>query len=476
MRKAVRALVVLAMSIGLLVAPVAATGAAQAAEPDIKDQLLAIPGISLIEEKPVATPGYRFFLLNYTQPVDHRRPRGATFQQRISVLQRDVSRPTVLFTSGYGLNVNPARSEPTRIVDGNQVSMEYRFFTPSRPQPADWSKLDIWQAASDEHRIFRALKPIYGQNWLATGGSKGGMTATYYQRFYPHDMNGTVPYVAPNDVINTDDSAYDRFFATVGPKDCRERAQALQREALVRRTALRPKFHDYLVENELTVNTIGTEDKAFEGAVLDFDFTYWQYYGVNYCDQLPAAATISDQDLFDLIDTYNPWNEYSDQGIEPYIPYYYQAGTQLGWPDIRFPWIERKLQRYPYQPPRAVVPASIPMRFQPLAMWDIDTWVRHHARHTLYVYGQNDPWGSERFRVDRGAKDSYVLTVPNGTHGSNVAALEPADRDLATAKILEWADVASPAVQADATKAAPLADHDATLDRQELRRLPGRLS
>ena len=32
----------------------------------------------------------------------------------------------------------------------------------------------------------------------------------------------------------------------------------------------------------------------------------------------PAAATITDQDLFDLIDTYNPWNEYSDQGIEPY--------------------------------------------------------------------------------------------------------------------------------------------------------------
>ena len=463
------------MVIGLVVAPVAATSTATAAEPDIKDQLLAIPGISLIEEKPVSTPGYRYFVLNITQPVDHRRPRGATFQQRISVLHKDVSRPTVLFTSGYGLNTNPSRSEPTRIIDGNQVSMEYRFFTPSRPQPADWSDLTIWQAATDEHRIYQALKPIYSKNWLATGGSKGGMTATYYQRFYPKDMNGTVPYVAPNDVINVEDSAYDRFFATVGPKDCRERAQALQREALVRRAALRPKFHDYLVANALTVKQIGSEDKAFEGAVLDFDFTFWQYYGVTYCDQLPAAATITDQDLFDLIDTYNPWSEYSDQGIEPYIPYYYQAGTQLGWPDIKFPWIERKLQRYPYQPPRAVVPSSIKMRFQPFAMLDIDTWVRHHARNTLYVYGQNDPWGSERFRVDRGAKNSYVLTVPNGTHGSNVAGLNPADRDLATAKILEWGGVASPAVQSKAAKAAPLAELDAVLDRQDRRPVPGRL-
>jgi hypothetical protein len=228
-------------------------------------------------------------------------------------------------------------------------------------------------------------------------------------------------------------------------------------------------FDAYLAANNLTVNLIGTKDKAFEGAVLDWDFTFWQYYGVTYCDKLPAAATITDADLFALIDEYNPWNEYSDQGIEPYIPYYYQAGTQLGWPDIKFPWIERKLQRYPYQPPRAVVPDSIPMRFQLTAMLDIDTWVRHFARNTLYVYGQNDPWGSERFRVDRGAKDSYVLTVPNGTHGSNVAALAPADRDLATAKILQWAGV-SPAQAA--AKAAPLAEYDATLDQQDRRRLP----
>ena len=105
--------------------------------------------------------------------------------------------------------------------------MEYRFFTPSRPKPADWSKLDIWQAASDQHRIFKALKKIYGKNWLATGGSKGGMTATYYRRFYPNDMDGTVAYVAPNDVRNDEDSAYDDFFEKVGTTECRDRLNAV---------------------------------------------------------------------------------------------------------------------------------------------------------------------------------------------------------------------------------------------------------
>ena len=193
------------------------------------------PGMSLIEEKPYT--GYRFFVLNYTQPVDHRHPSKGTFQQRITVLHKDASRPTVFYTGGYNVSTTPSRREPTQIVDGNQVSMEYRYFTPSRPAPADWTKLDIWQAASDQHRIFKALKPVYDKKWVSTGGSKGGMTATYFERFYPSDMDGVVAYVAPNDVVNKEDSAYDRFFAKVGTKECRDRLNAVQREALVRRDA-----------------------------------------------------------------------------------------------------------------------------------------------------------------------------------------------------------------------------------------------
>lgn len=142
------------------------------AGPDIKHRILAIPGMRLIEEK--THPGYRFFALSYTQPVDHERPELGTFQQRVTLLHKDTSRPTVFHTSGYNVSTEPRRSEPTAIVDGNQVSLEYRYFTPSWPAPADWSKLNIWQAASDQHRVFTELKKIYTENWISTGASKGG--------------------------------------------------------------------------------------------------------------------------------------------------------------------------------------------------------------------------------------------------------------------------------------------------------------
>lgn len=488
MRKALRSLLALAVLIGTpgtasvaVAAQPAADGtgsgtdtaATDTAATDIKDRLLAIPGMRLVEEKPYT--GYRFFVLEYTQPVDHRRPSKGTFQQRITVLHKDTSRPTVFYTGGYNVSANPSRREPTQIVDGNQVSMEYRFFTPSRPDPADWSKLDIWQAASDQHRIFQALKPVYPENWIATGGSKGGMTATYYERFYPRDMDGVVAYVAPNDVNNKEDSAYDRFFAKVGTEECRDRLNAVQREALVRRAPLEKKYKAYAAAEGYTFNTIGSLDRAYEAVVLDYVWGFWQYSTLADCDSdlIPAdAEDASDDEIWTSVDTISGFSAYTDQGLSTYTPYYYQAGTQLGAPTIRFPHIEKKYIRYGYQPPRNFVPRDIKMKFQPHVMRDVDTWVRDNAHQMLFVYGENDPWGAEPFRLGRKARDSYVFTAPGANHGANVAGLVAPERDLATARILQWAGVASPAVQADPDAAEPLARYDAKLDEHDDEREP----
>ncbi|GAA2434456.1 S28 family serine protease [Streptomyces macrosporus] len=462
MRKALRALLTLAVLTGTVGAGGASAGAATAAEVDVKDRILAIPGMSLIEEKPVE--GYRFFVLNYRQPIDHRKPWKGTFQQRLTVLHKDDDRPTVFYTSGYGLNTNPARSEPTRITDGNQVSMEYRFFTPSRPQPADWSKLDIWQAASDQHRIFRALKGIYDEEWISTGGSKGGMTATYYRRFYPDDMDGTVAYVAPNDVNNEEDSAYDEFFATVSTKECRDRLNAVQREIFVRRDEIVDRYQAWAKEEGYTFEVVGSADKAFENVGLDLVWAWWQYGSEADCGEVPPASASTDT-LYEFVDQVSGFSFYTDQGLEYYTPYYYQAGTQLGSPKFATPHLDGLLRHPGVYDPRSYVPRDIPMSFDKKAMRDIDKWVRTDAERMLFVYGENDPWGAEPFRPGRGSEDFHVFTAPGANHGANIAGLEEDDRATATAALLEWAGLGAEA--STEREAAPLAPYDAKLDKAE---------
>ncbi|MFE6741176.1 S28 family serine protease [Streptomyces tubercidicus] len=468
MRKATRWLLSLAVLIGTAGAGSTPAGAATAAGPrteDIKDRILAIPGMSLIEEKPV--DGYRYFVLNYTQPVDHRHPSKGTFQQRLTLLHKSVDRPTVFFTSGYNVSTTPSRSEPTKIIDGNQVSMEYRYFTPSRPTPTDWKKLDIRQAANDQHRIFQALHRIYGKNWIDTGGSKGGMTATYYRRFFPHDMNGTVAYVAPNDVRNDEDSAYDRFFRTVGTAKCRTALTAIEREALVRRGEMVKRFQDWADKEKQTFTKVGNADRAYEVMVTDLVFGFWQYQPAETaCAEVPAP-TVSTDELWKWMDKVGGFDSYTDQGMEPYTPYYYQAGTQLGEPGYGYPQLAGLLKYPGINNSRSFVPKDIPMRFDRRAMPDVDRWVRHHAQRMMFVNGEYDPWSSEHFRLGKGARDSYVFTVPGGNHGSNIAKLKEADRTKATAELLDWAGVPAPA-----GKPTPLAPDNKKLDKQELRRMP----
>ncbi|WP_030804567.1 S28 family serine protease [Streptomyces sp. NRRL S-337] len=469
MRKATRWLLSLAVLIGTATAGSAQAGAATAAEPptkDIKDRILAIPGMSLVEEKPV--DGYRYFVLNYTQPIDHEHPSRGTFQQRLTVLHKSVDRPTVFFTSGYNVSTTPSRSEPTKIIDGNQVSLEYRYFTPSRPTPTDWKKLDIRQAATDQHRIFRALHRIYGKNWIDTGGSKGGMTATYYRRFFPHDMNGTVAYVAPNDVNNDEDSAYDRFFQHVGTPQCRADLAAIEREALLRRGEMVKRFQDWADQEKQTFTNTGSADRAYEVMVTDLVFGFWQYQPAETaCAEIPKPTASTDE-LWKWMDKVGGFDSYTDQGMEPYLPYYYQAGTQLGEPGYGYPNLAGLLKYPGINNSRTFVPKDIPMRFDRRAMPDVDRWVRHHARQMMFVNGQYDPWSSEHFEVGKGSRDSYVFTVPGGNHGSNIAKLKDADRTKATAELLAWAGVPAPA----GTTPAPLAPDNKKLDKQENRRMP----
>ncbi|TDD31956.1 aminopeptidase [Actinomadura sp. KC06] len=445
-------------------ADTAQTGTAQAG--DILDRLKAIPGMQ-VTEKTSTLPGYRWFWLEYKQPVDHRNPKGQWFEQRIMLQHKSTDRPMVLYTSGYNTPEVMFTSEPTALVDGNQISLEYRYFTPSRPEPTDWTKDNIWQAATDEHRLIRELKKIYSTKWISTGASKGGMTAVYHKRFYPHDVDGSVVYVAPNDVNNDDDRAYDAFFKNVGddPK-CRAHLKALAREFLERRPAMLKRFKAAADEGGWTFEILRTQDRAFENSVMDYEWAFWQYSLQSDCAALPSLDA-SDDDLYKSLDTIAGLSFYSDQGLAPYIPYYYQAGTELGWPSPKFKHL-RPLLRYEssYQP-RTYVPSDIRMRFDHgRAMRDIDRWVQRNANHMLFLYGSNDPWGSEPFRLGRGSRDSAVYTAQGLNHSARlIDKLSAEEKAKSIAFVKRWAGVES---GAQTLKTGPFADDPLQLQRPPL--------
>jgi PS-10 peptidase S37 len=448
----------------------AATGTASAQNPgqspagadDIVTRLHELPNVTFLSEAPNPPPGFRQFFLEYRQPVDHRHPERGTFEQRLTLLHRDVSAPMVVFTSGY-FNYDVVNftyvTEPTRLTGANQLDIEHRYFDGSRPQPAIWKKLTIWQEATDEHAIDVTFKTLYPARWLATGISKGGMTAVYHDRFYPGDYAGTLAYSAPNDVTHHGD-AYARFIEReVGTAKCRADLRRVQKEALRQRAGMEALMSAAAAEAGATFTDVGSLDKAFEFDVVDTPFLFWQYYdnepGIG-CDTIPpAGAPVAD--LYAFFDNVGgapgAMLADSDQALELFLPYYYQAGTQLDYP-VEPQRHLVKLLRHPYaETARAYFPRSVPMRLDPRAMPDIDHWVRAHGDHLIFTYGGVDPYGATPFRLGRGSHDSSVYVKPDGDHLTTVSLLSPDQRAEITATLRRWAGVTAPATALTATAA-----------------------
>ncbi len=404
-------------------------------EGDLADRLADIPGMTVTEE-PVDPP-YRFFRLVYQQPVDHDDPDGPTFGQRMTLVHRDGSAPMVLHTSGYHLYEEPFLSELAALLDGNQIHVEQRFFGPSRPDPADWSKLTIAQAAADHHRITEALRPLYDGAWVATGASKGGMTSIYHRRFYPDDVDATVAYVAPIS-FGAPDDRYAPFLAAVGDAGCRDAVQDYQREMLTRRDVLMPRFEEYATSNGFTYDRSAGLAGAFEDSVVEAEWAFWQYRGEEWCDFVPAPDA-SDDDLWAFhTEAVGALDYLDDAAIADYEPYYYQSEIELGYPDTATAHIDDLLETQ--DEPRDYLPDGAPVEFDPAAMEDIAAWVDTDGRRLLFISGEWDPWTGGAFDLG-GARDSDIFTVAHGTHGARLTMLDEEDQGAAFRSLAGWTGV-----------------------------------
>ncbi len=435
-------------------AAVASQALPSALDADILAALQSIPGLTVVREGPSRFPGTRFFVLSYEQPADHQHPEGQRFQQRMTLLHRSTQAPVVLASSGYGIGTNAVQTEPTALLQANQLLVEHRFFGPSTPSPANWEHLTLEQAAADHHRVVAAFKPLYGGKWVSPGASKGGMMSVYHRALYPNDVDATVAYVAPNS-HGPSDPRYVQFLSRVGDAACRERIQDFQRDMLSRREELVPQVAVEVAAQGLTFDLVGV-DRMFEILVLELPFSFWQYGNPATCPFIPAPGAPAEE-VLDALEGIVGYGYLSDLSLAYYAPYNFQAGTQLG----SYRSDERHLRGLLHYPgeyvPATLVPFSIePYGFDRAAIPQIEAWVKSRGERILFLYGALDPWSTNPFDV-RERNDSYRFFVPGGNHFASISRLPDAERAVAVERLSAWAGLQPAESGRVARKASALA-------------------
>jgi hypothetical protein len=294
--------------------------------------------------------------------------------------------------------------------------------------------LTIRQAADDQHRIRQVLGSLYPGKWVSGGASKGGMTALFYRRFHPGDVEATVAYVAPL-MPGPDDPRFVPFFQQVGTAECRQKLMDFQSLALARREALMPLFRDYVQGRGYELNTF-SEEEAFEYTVLEYPFAFWQYGREGDCDTIPGAGSTDQQVMDHLVDVSSPYY-YSDGGFQYFLPLFYQAYTEIGYCPYIFDHLQDYLDAVPQPSYRTFAPRGVDLVFRPEVMVDMMAWLENQGQRIVYIYGGNDPWTAAA--VEPAAwLDALRVIQPGENHSVKIGDLD--ERDLVIQTLERWLD------------------------------------
>lgn len=415
---------------------------------DILEALRTIPRLRITEIEPAPIPGTRAFQLRFTQPENHDEARGPVFRQRMVLIHRSMDAPTVLHQTGYGMFGDQNQFagwdlEPTVALEANQLTVEHRFFGESivSATPPRWEYLTVEQSARDAHAIVEAFRAIYQGPWIGTGISKGGMTTIFHHHYFPNDLAGIVPYVAPIS-FGPADPRYPTFLAQVGPADggCRARVQDLSLETVERRAELAEYFAD--TDPRASGYTLSELEAMIAVNAEGILWFFWQYYaGVDACQQLPPrGGPVEILAAFSLFDP----NAYTTQQLyDPELtPYYYQVARELGYPSLDFnqhlaaALSEVDFSELPPVPadPRPWGPEP---SFDPATMVEVDQRLRTTADHLRGIYGEWDPWTGGKFTVAPG-RDVRLHVAAAQNHGASIWQLPTQEQDEIFQTLFRW--------------------------------------
>ncbi len=375
------------------------------------------------------------YLINFTQKLDYQGKTNDTFTQRVFISHKDFSSPVVFITEGYDANRAESpdfESEITKYLEANQVCIEHRYFSKSKPDSLVWEYLTVENAANDHHRVAMFVKDIYTGKIISTGISKGGQTTNFFKYFFPNDADICVPYVAPLN-FSTEERRVYTFLENVGSPECRAKILKYQRNMLENKDIYLGKFKE-MTEDKKLKYSMGLE-KAYELLVFEYSFAFWQW-GMYKCEDIPEDINEADK-MLQHLNKVTGFDWISIEGIKKMQPFFYQAMREIGMYGYDITEFEG-LTSYTHNPIfDFTFPKGIEVVFEPELMQRVDFFIRHKAQNMIFIYGETDPWSAPAVQLAYHT-NSIKVVKKGGSHRTRINNLPVQQRNQILDSLKSW--------------------------------------
>ncbi len=396
---------------------------ANAQTQNLEELLFELPDVIFkeIESTNNYGPTYQ---LKIKQPLDHYDKSKGYFYQKVYLSHKGFDRPTVMNTAGYARN-NTKIFEITELLKANQIDVEHRFSGESIPDSLDYNYLNLKQSTADLHHINTLLKKVYKGKWVSTGISKGGVTTIFYKYFYPDDFDVGVSYVAP---LNTDyeDKRIYTFLDTVGSDECRENIKSFQIRLLENREKVLQLLKFYSIGKDLKFSYL-TLDQAFEFAILDYPFTFWQW-GYS-CDEIPDE-NISLDEAIEYFVSNDPLSLFSNSDMDYFGSHYYQSATEMGYYGYEIKNFKNLVKALPTNtnPHATFLPNKMIVDFDNTLLKKVHRWIKNDGNKFIFIYGALDTWSACAIQPSKKVDSKWFFL--KGKHHGNARIKEMNEEEL----------------------------------------------
>jgi len=386
--------------------------------------------------KKIDTPeGYEAaYQLKIKQPIDHNDPSKGHFYQRVFLSHMDYEAPMAIITNGYGRPTNRI-TEVAKLTEANQLQVEHRYFLESSPDTLDYEYLDFEQVTADLHHITTLFKKIYEGKWISSGISKGGTTTIFYRYFYPDDVDVSIPYVAPVNHSAEDKRIYE-FLDEVGTAACREDIHEYQVKMLEEAEQMKSYLKWFAKGQGLKFSYLNI-DEAYEYAILEYPFSFWQWG--SDCAGIPEPSADTDTLLQHFVDVVG-LQFYSDESMESYGSHYFQSAEEMGYYGFEVDEFEGLIKHLDASsnPSAIFTPDNKPVKFKGELTNKVYKWTQQTDLPFIYINGANDTWSATAVPEVKSSPSQWFFMEDKSHGDARIKNMKQVNKDRLARRLGSW--------------------------------------
>ena len=384
--------------------------------------LAAIPNVVRIEKREAVSHFDENYEIWFEQPIDHNDPSKGSFRQRVFLGFENPSEPVIVELRGYNIGGEKA-GELAEHYKANQLTIEHRYFSNSRPEEIDWNTLTVENAAKDQTIIIDAIRSaLYpSAKFISTGISKGCMTTMTHRSFFPENVDACVCYVGPLNFEREDPRVYE-FLKNVGTEAERQKVKAFQELCFENRPALLNAIKDAAGKEEM-VWEFGIEN-ALDYTILEYSFAYWQWGTKS--EDIPKSDATADEIYKHLIDIVG-YGFFESKSVESLQPYFWAALTEQGIYGYETAPFNKYLNTEEVLKFDWAFPEGITKQYSTKPSQKIKLFLDTSANKMLFIYGEYDAWSATSVHLTKDAskREMYKFVQPQGDHRTRIKSFKP---------------------------------------------------